>query len=81
MPAFDGTGPFGWGPMTGRGFGSCAGWGYGRGRGFGKGRGLGRLFGWGYSSTKQDRKEMLKDYQGALREELEDVEKELKDLQ
>ena len=23
MPAFDGTGPRGFGPMTGRGFGSC----------------------------------------------------------
>ena len=31
MPGFDRTGPTGYGPMTGRGFGPC---GYGRGRGF-----------------------------------------------
>jgi len=60
MPWGDRTGPMGWGPMTGRGFGFCAGndqpgfyagpgggraWGRGRGRGFGPGRGLGRR-GW-----------------------------------
>ena len=50
MPAGDGTGPFGYGPMTGRGAGYCAGYsvpGYanripGRGWfGFGRGRGRG----------------------------------------
>ena len=61
MPRGDGTGPMGFGPMTGRGAGYCAGYpvpgfmnpipgrgyGYGYGRGFGFGRGRGRGFGWG----------------------------------
>lgn len=44
MPGNDGTGPYGLGPRTGRGFGPCAGYpvypnqgcgmGYGRGRGY-----------------------------------------------
>lgn len=49
MPAFDGTGPRGMGPMTGRGLGYCAGSGApgyaslvpGYGLGFGRGRGWG----------------------------------------
>ena len=51
MPAGDGTGPMGMGPMTGRGAGYCAGFGApayanpARGRGFGMGWGRGG--GWG----------------------------------
>lgn len=59
MPAGDGTGPMGTGPMTGRGAGYCAGYtmpgfmnpmpgqgmSLGRGMGFGRGRGGGR-HGW-----------------------------------
>jgi len=57
MPRGDGTGPMGYGSMTGRGAGYCAGYatpgyandsfgmGMGRGRGFGRGR-----IGHGYSS-------------------------------
>lgn len=60
MPGGDRTGPMGYGPMTGRSAGFCAGYnrpgythpGYGRGmgRGFGRGfgRGMGRGMGWGY---------------------------------
>ncbi|MBN2451630.1 MAG: DUF5320 domain-containing protein [Lentisphaeria bacterium] len=59
MPRGDGTGPMGFGPMTGRAAGYCAGypvpgymnpvpgrgaWGGGWGRGFGFGRGLGLGF-------------------------------------
>ena len=52
MPAGDGTGPKGEGPLTGRGLGSCVGprkavWGLGRGgrpRGLGRGRGRGPWF-------------------------------------
>ena len=58
MPAGDGTGPMGMGPMTGRAAGFCAGYptagymnpiagrgfGFGRGRGSGFGRGLGLGF-------------------------------------
>jgi hypothetical protein len=61
MPLGDGTGPRGYGPMTGRAAGYCAGYnvpgyanpvggrgfgrGFGWGRGWGRGRGFGR--GWG----------------------------------
>ena len=50
MPGGDGTGPFGMGPMTGRGMGYCAGYSvpgyanYGFGRGLGCGRGFRRMF-------------------------------------
>lgn len=55
MPLGDQTGPMGFGPMSGRAAGFCAGYGmpgyanpvYGRGRGFGRGRGLGFRGGWG----------------------------------
>ena len=52
MPSGDRTGPMGFGPMTGRGFGYCAGYptpGFARGwgRGMGGGRGWGRGMGWG----------------------------------
>ncbi|MFH1418172.1 MAG: DUF5320 domain-containing protein [Planctomycetota bacterium] len=53
MPAGDGTGPMGAGPMTGRGAGYCGGLqvpGYMNsmpGRGFGMGRGRGQGRGWG----------------------------------
>ncbi|MDK2954798.1 MAG: hypothetical protein PWQ57_294 [Desulfovibrionales bacterium] len=47
MPGFDGSGPNGQGPMSGRGMGYCAAGagrepGFGRGRGCGRGRGLGQ---------------------------------------
>ena len=56
MPRGDGTGPAGFGPMTGRAAGYCAGYsvpGYlnpvpGRGLGFGRGRGFGRGLGLGF---------------------------------
>ncbi|NMC66368.1 MAG: DUF5320 domain-containing protein [Acidobacteria bacterium] len=60
MPLGDRTGPWGLGPMTGRGLGYCAGFPYpgymnpgypglGFGRGFGFGRGYGRGMGFGRS--------------------------------
>ena len=64
MPRGDGTGPMGYGPMTGRALGYCAGYGVpgyanpgfgprawygrGRGRGLGYGRGLGLGYGRAY---------------------------------
>lgn len=56
MPGFDGTGPWGMGPMTGGGRGFCSPAGFGRARGagrrlgLGRARGMGRGFGsrWGY---------------------------------
>ncbi len=67
MPGGDRTGPWGTGPMTGRGVGYCAGYpvpgnlnpgvGYGRRyrRGFGRGRGRGFVRGWyGYPQQGYD---------------------------
>ncbi|MFW6141227.1 MAG: DUF5320 domain-containing protein [Candidatus Saliniplasma sp.] len=57
MPWGDGTGPAGYGPMTGRGLGYCAGYsspGYTKGLPMGRGRGFGRGRGWwgrGYHPT------------------------------
>ena len=46
MPGLDGTGPWGMGPMTGRGLGLCNPYGpFGRGWWW-RGRGFGRGFGW-----------------------------------
>lgn len=76
MPAQNGSGPFGMGPKTGRGFGPC-GLGLGWRRRFGPGRGMGRYFGsWVWPQTKDDQKKALVDYHKALEEELEDVKKE-----
>lgn len=80
MPAFDGTGPSGMGPKTGWGFGPC-GFGLGWRKRFGPGRGLGRYFAWNWPQTKKDQLEALKKYTKALKEELQDTEKELKELQ
>jgi len=86
MPVFDKTGPLGQGPKTGRGMGPCGGGkgrGMGKGMGFGKccGRGLGRYFGWNTPQTAEEKQEDLKNYKKALQEEMEDVEKELSDIQ
>jgi len=64
MPAGNGTGPNGTGPLTGRGMGFCAGYdspgymnsGGGRGRGFrGRGFGMGRGFAdrWAYPGSNR----------------------------
>ena len=87
MPRFDGTGPSGMGPMTGRGLGPCVmGVGFRRGRGMG-GRGFGRGYGYGcpfYQPTqvltKEEQKGLLEEETKALKEEIEEVEKELKGL-
>jgi len=59
MPRFDGTGPQGQGPMTGRGMGSCNkgacpvfGRGNGRGMGRGAGRGFSRFCPWRWFSAQ-----------------------------
>lgn len=48
MPGFDGTGPLGYGPMTGRGAGYCAGF-WRRG---GVGLGMARRLGWGFTGGR-----------------------------
>jgi len=79
MPRFDGTGPMGLGPMTGRGLGPC-GLGLGWRRRFGMGRGLGRYFGWVWPRTEKDQLKALAEYKKALEEELEDIREEEKKL-
>ncbi len=86
MPAFNGTGPQGQGPLTGRGMGPCGkGKRFGMGMGFGRcgryGRGLGRYFGWNTPQTKEEKLEDVKNYKKALQEEMEDVDKQLVSLQ
>jgi len=72
MPRFDGTGPMGQGPMTGRGLGSCGG-GMGYGRGQGRGFGFRRFF-----SRKEEVKD-LETYKEDLKAELKAVEEELRE--
>lgn len=91
MPGFDGTGPMGYGPMTGRGFGYCRvphGIGFrGPGPAWRRGRrgrfgGYGQGFGWGYPAYAEglsvdDERRMLQDYIERLKEELGAVEERL----
>jgi hypothetical protein len=78
MPNFDGTGPQGTGPRTGKGYGPC---GFGMGwRRFGRGRGLGRYYDWKTPGSKEEKLEALGNYRKVLEEELEDVKKEEKEL-
>lgn len=83
MPRQDKTGPMGMGPRTGRGMGPCGG---GYGWGLGQGRGYGRaMCGWFYrkyqTMSKSERKDLLKDEIEDLKQELQMVEGELKELE
>ncbi len=86
MPRFDGTGPGGYGPGTGRGIGPCgAGTGFRRGSGRGLGRGFGRRGFWGYQPyqpqiTKTEEKEILAEDMADLKEELKAIEARLAKL-
>ena len=85
MPGFDRTGPLGYGPVTGRGFGPC---------GVGMRRGFGRGFGWGYvpvyadyagyarpvELTSQEERKILESQLKELEAEKGAIEKRLKDL-
>lgn len=82
MPGFDGAGPNGQGPRTGRGMGNCEqtqGQGFGQGRGFGRGRGMGRgkcrFASSNEEITTQDRLEALKANKKRLEAEIEALEK------
>lgn len=84
MPNFDGTGPQGYGPLTGRGFGPCNG---GAGRGFGRGfgRGYGRALGIKWASRQMqlepvDEKKLLQEELEAMEKEKKEIEKRLKEL-
>jgi len=92
MPKFDGTGPQGQGPMTGRGMGPCAmpigrqGSGYGYGRGYGMGFGRTAMMGYGRfggcplcGAGMNSRNWMTKEERKQmLEEEAKDLEAELK---
>ncbi|MDD3497970.1 MAG: DUF5320 family protein [Candidatus Moranbacteria bacterium] len=83
MPRQDKTGPAGMGPMSGGGMGPCN---PGYGSGLGLGRGYGRVMcGWFWRKyqdmPKEERKDLLKSEIEDLKQELEMVEGELKELE
>lgn len=96
MPRRDGTGPAGQGSMTGRGMGFCAGFnspGFSNG---GFGRGMGRGFAWRARAFKnmpfqvemdnsekisqRSEKQFLEQELDALKDEMQEVEKRLKEI-
>lgn len=79
MPKFDSTGPEGFGPRTGRGFGPCgSGRGIGRGRGFGAG--LCRFFGYQPRISEDQEVEMLNEESEILEKDLQEIKKRLEEL-
>lgn len=79
MPGFDGTGPFGTGPI-GRGMGPCGGGQMrGRGRGFFRGN-----FGWGmgqFTAPLPETKEVLERNKTWLEKQLAAISQRLQDLE
>lgn len=79
MPGQDRTGPFGQGPLTGRGLGPC-----GRGIGFRRGfRGFGRGMGYGFQPvqfSESDEKKILEQELQDIESEKKEIEKRLKEL-
>lgn len=87
MPGFDGTGPWGLEPGSGRGRGVCGapyhpvrGGGYGYGCGRGRGCGPGPRRGYRYAMTGQEKKAALEAEARYLKQELEALEKEMESL-
>ncbi len=95
MPGGDRTGPWGGGPMTGRGAGFCGGFGrpgyanggWGFGRGFGRGWGRGPGFGYGrgfypaaWGAAPEDEKGWLEREASVLRSQLDSISKRLEQL-
>lgn len=75
MPRFDGTGPFGFGPGTGRGLGPCGAgmaWRRGWGKGFGRWVGWKRFGNYPFVSGEEEKE--------WLEEELKDLEEEAKEI-
>jgi len=75
MPGQDGTGPLGYGPLTGRGLGPC---------GCGMRRGFSRGFGWRYTLpttlTKEEQKKILEAELKEIEAEKQEIEAKLKEL-
>jgi len=94
MPFGDGTGPMGFGPMTGRGGGFCAGFGGpgfanpipGRRFGFARGMPYGypyNRYGYGYPGGAipiEEEVRVLEDQARAMESDLNDIRKRLEDL-
>jgi hypothetical protein len=92
MPGRDGTGPMGYGAMTGRGMGVCAGatgfrYGTGFGMGYGCRRGFGRGFGRGYGwnaspnlDAPRTDKEFLEEQKEFLKSRLDSIDKQLDNM-
>ena len=92
MPGHDGTGPIGYGAMTGRGMGVCAGapglrngagFGMGFGCRWGSGRGFGRGYGWNYNPSPdapRTDKEFLEEQKEFLKNRLDSIDKQLDNL-
>lgn len=88
MSRRNGTGPMGYGPMTGRGLGRCTGvnasnFGSGFalrfGRRLGLGRGFGRGFGWNQTPV-QSEKDLLAEEKEILKSRLDAIDKQLGNL-
>jgi len=83
MPLRDGTGPYGEGPLTGRGLGPCGrGLAFRRGTGFGRGLGLGRGFGFRapvepVELSKEQKVKILEAEKAEIEAELKELEKEI----
>jgi len=77
MPGFDGTGPQGQGPLTGRGLGPC---GCGMRRGFGRGFGKGLGFRRQVTLTKDEEKKILEAEIKEIELEKQEIAKRLKEL-
>ena len=74
MPRFDGTGPMGMGPRTGRGMGYC-------GYGFGYGNSCPYMDGgYGRRLSRKSEKEILEDELQAIEEEKEEIRTRLEEL-
>lgn len=74
MPGYDRTGPWGRGPLTGRGLGPCR-------RGLGWRRGFGRDYGFRVRPlTKEEEKEILKAEKEALEQDIADIKEKLEEL-
>ncbi|MDI3478530.1 MAG: hypothetical protein PWQ59_2055 [Thermoanaerobacterium sp.] len=90
MPRGDGTGPMGYGPMSGRGMGFCAGYnvpGCMNGHGFGMHRGYRHMFyatgvpGWARFGNAKDEKSYLKAQAQYLEDQLKYIKDRLNDLE
>ena len=75
MPNFDGTGPNGAGPKSGRGQGRC---GNSQNQGLGQGRGQGRGFGRGFGQGNWNNFNSLNEEESFLKERLKAIQ-ELKE--